>query len=279
MKVILTFLTAIVFFNAIGFAQKITVATYNLRFANRTDTGNLWADRSAAVVELIRFHNFEIFGTQEALKNQLDDITIALPAYSRYGVGRDDGKDKGEHVAIFFKKDLFTLLNKGDFWLSQTPDTPSMGWDGKCCKRICSWVYLQDKKSKKKFYFFNAHYDHEGVVARVESSKLMLQKIKAIAGNSPTLFSGDLNGNHSTEWYKAIAESGFLKDTYTLVPYPYVLTGSFNAFGKMLQQTDIIDHIFVTSHFTATRWGVLTDSYHGKYPSDHFPVIADVFLK
>jgi len=279
MKVILTFLTAIVFFNAIGFAQKITVATYNLRFANRTDTGNLWADRSAAVVELIRFHNFEIFGTQEALKNQLDDITIALPAYSRYGVGRDDGKDKGEHVAIFFKKDLFTLLNKGDFWLSQTPDTPSMGWDGKCCKRICSWVYLQDKKSKKKFYFFNAHYDHEGVVARVESSKLMLQKIKAIAGNSPTLFSGDLNGNHSTEWYKAIAESGFLKDTYTLVPYPYVLTGSLNAFGKMLQQTDIIDHIFVTSHFTATRWGVLTDSYHGKYPSDHFPVIADVFLK
>jgi endonuclease/exonuclease/phosphatase family metal-dependent hydrolase len=279
MKVTINLLAAIVFFFNISFGQKITVATYNLRFDNRGDTGNLWKDRSLAVIDLIRFHDFEMFGTQEALKNQLDDITSALPAYSRYGAGRDDGKDKGEHAAIFFKKDLFTLVNQGDFWLSETPNTPSMGWDGKCCKRICSWVYLQDKKSKKKFYLFNAHYDHEGMVARVESSKLVLKKIKAIAGTAPVIFSGDLNGNNSSEWYTAIATSGFLKDTYGMVPHPYALSGSFNAFGKMLQQNDIIDHIFVTHQFAVTRWGVLTDSYHGKYPSDHFPVVADVLLK
>ncbi len=279
MKVTIHLLVAVVFFCNTSFGQKITVATFNLRFDNRGDTGNLWKDRSPAVIDLIRFHDFDIFGTQEALKNQLDDITAALPVYSRYGVGRDDGKDKGEHAVIFFKKDLFTLLSQGDFWLSETPDTPSMGWDGKCCKRICSWVYLQDNKSKKKFYFFNAHYDHEGVVARVESSKLVLKKIKAIAGTAPAIFSGDLNGNHESEWYKAVATSGFLKDSYSMVPYPYALSGSFNAFGKMLQQNDIIDHIFVTSQFSVTRWGVLTDSYHGKYPSDHFPVVADVLLK
>jgi len=279
MKVTLTLLATIVFFNMTSIAQKITVATYNLRYDNKQDTGNLWVNRLPAVTALIRFHDFDIFGTQEGLKNQLDDISTALPAYSSYGVGRDDGKDKGEHASIFFKKDLFTLLNSGDFWLSQTPDTPSMGWDGKCCKRICSWLYLQDKKSKKKFYFFNAHYDHEGMIARVESSKLILKKIKDIAGNEPAIFSGDLNGGHSSEWYQAIATSEFLQDIYELVPYPYASNGSFNGFGKTLQQTDIIDHIFVTNQFLATRWGVLTDSYHGKYPSDHFPVIADIFLK
>jgi len=260
-------------------AQQLTIATYNLRYDNKRDTGNLWADRAPVVAELIRFHDFDVFGTQEGYKNQLDDISKALPQYAWYGKGRDDGKDKGEHSAIFYKKNDFTLLKQGDFWLSQTPDTPSLGWDATCCNRICSWVYLQHKKSGKKFYFFNAHFDHQGTQARSESSKLVLEKIKKIAGAQPAIFTGDLNSSQQTEWYLTLANSGILKDTYKQVPHPYASNGSFNGFGKTLQDSVIIDHIFTTRHFSATKWGILTDSYHGKYPSDHFPVLAIVTLK
>ncbi len=270
---------AVFFCIHISHAQKLTIGTYNIRYDNPKDTGNLWVNRAPVVAALIRFHNFDILGTQEGYKNQLDDIINALPQYSRYGVGRNDGKDKGEHSAIFYKKDEFYLLNKGDFWLSETPDKPGLGWDATCCNRICSWIYLQHKKSKKKFYFFNAHYDHQGVLARKESSKLILQKIKEIAGKEPVIFTGDLNGSHSSEPYQIIITSNILKDTYKEVKYPYANNASHNAFGAHKNRTDIIDHIFITNHFTASRWGVLTDTYHGKFPSDHFPVLADVTLK
>lgn len=262
-------------------AQQLRVATFNVRYANPGDTGNLWEERAPVVAALIDFHDFDIFGTQEALKRQLDDISAALPEYQRYGVGRDDGQEGGEHSAIYFKKDRFELLKKGDFWLSETPDKPSFGWDAKSHKRICSWVQLRDKKSKREFFVFNAHYDHQGVQARKESSKLILNKIKEIAQGAPTIFTGDMNGSEETEWYQALAQSALLKDTQKLVEKPYKLNASFNGFGneKSLQATAIIDHIFVTKDFKALKWGVLTDTYHGKFPSDHFPVMVDLEIK
>jgi endonuclease/exonuclease/phosphatase family metal-dependent hydrolase len=255
-------------------AQPLTVATFNLRYNNPHDTGNLWKERAPVVSALIRFHDFDVVGTQEGYQVQLDDLIANLPEYRCYGLGRDDGAEKGEHSAILFKKDKFKLLQKGDFWLSQTPEKPSLGWDATCCNRICSWVYLQDVRSKKKFYFFNAHYDHQGVVAREESSKLILAKIKSIAGKGAVILTGDLNGGHNSSWYKRVANSKILKDTFTQTPHPYMNQGSFNDFGKNLQDNDIIDHVFTTPVFKTERWGVLTDTYHGKYPSDHFPVVA-----
>jgi endonuclease/exonuclease/phosphatase family metal-dependent hydrolase len=260
-------------------AQELTIGTFNLRYDNPRDTGNLWVNRAPVVANLIRFHDFDIFGTQEGLKNQLEDIQKALPQYSYYGLGRDDGRDKGEHSAIFYKKEQFLVVKKGDFWLSETPEKPSLGWDATCCNRICSWVYLQDKKTKKKFYFFNVHFDHQGVKAREESSKLMLQKIRAIAGNEPVLLTGDFNGSQQSTWYKTLAGSGLLEDTYTRVKFPYANNASFNGFGKQLDKTEIIDHVFSTPHFRVGKWGILTDSYHGKFPSDHFPVLVNVDLK
>ncbi len=270
--------TAIIFI-FLAEAQQLTVGTYNLRYDNPMDTGNLWVDRAPVVANLIRFHDFDILSTQEGLKNQLDYIKNALPQYSYYGIGRDDGKNKGEHSAIFFKKEEFTLLKKGDFWLSQTPDKPSLGWDAICCKRICSWVYLQHKKSKKKFYFFSVHFDHQGMQARRESSKLMLQKIKQIAGSEPAIFAGDLNGDHESDWYQTLATSKLIKDTYKEVKYPYANNASHNSFGKTKNNSGIIDHVFVTPHFTVSKWGVLTDTYHGKFPSDHFPVLVELTIK
>ena len=258
-------------------AQTFNIATYNIRYDNPSDTGNLWHDRASRVSGLIRFHDFDVFGVQEALKNQLDDISNSLPQYARYGKGRDDGKESGEHAAIYYKKDKFKLLKSGDFWLSETPEIPGKGWDAKCCNRICSWVYLEALESGKKFFLFNVHFDHQGVIARIESGKLMIEKIKAIAGNQPVIFMGDLNGGRDSEWYQKIASSGILKDTYHDVQFPYENNSSFSAF-KTPEGNTVIDHIFSSSQIKASRWGILTDSYFGKFPSDHFPVMITISL-
>ena len=254
-------------------AQTLRVASYNLRYDNKGDTGNLWVNRAPIIGALVAFHDFDIFGTQEGLQNQLEDLQKQLPEYAWYGRGRDDGETKGEHSAIFYKKDKFDLVDKGDFWLSQTPEKPGPGWDAKL-NRICSWIKLKDKQTKKTFYFFNVHFDHQGVQARVESSKLILQKIKTIAGSNTVIFTGDFNGGHNSEWYKNIAQSGFLNDALKLAKNPYVNNGSFNSFGHNVSSKEIIDHIFLSNGLAVNKYGILTDTYHGKYPSDHYPVMV-----
>jgi endonuclease/exonuclease/phosphatase family metal-dependent hydrolase len=273
----ISFLAIAFFCMVIAHGQSFIVGSFNVRYDNPKDSGNLWVDRLPIVASLIRFHDFDVLGTQEGLRNQLDDIKNALPEYTYFGAGRDDGQAKGEHSAIFYKTSKFNVLKSGNFWLSTTPEKPGPGWDARL-NRICSWVQLQDKRSKKKFYFFNVHYDHQGVQARRESSLLILKKIKEIAGNEPVVFTGDLNGGHDSEWYKSLEASGWLKDTYKQVAHPYANNGSFNSFGSSLQRTEIIDHIFVTAPFKAQKWGILSDHYHGKFPSDHYPVLAVVNL-
>jgi len=268
-------LVLIIIINLSISAQTFTVATYNLRYDNRGDSGNLWVNRAPVQANLIRFHDFDVVGIQEGLINQLEDLSKALTQYTRYGIGRDDGKASGEHSAIYFKKDKFKLLNSGDFWLSQTPDKPGKGWDATCCNRICSWVQLQDIASKKKFYFFNVHFDHQGVIARIESAKLMIEKIKEIAGNNPVVFTGDLNGGRNSDCYKYISNAGIIKDSHELAAFPYENNASFNSF-RTPRGMEVIDHIFVTKQFKVKKWGILTDTYFGKYPSDHFPVMAVV---
>ncbi len=260
-------------------AQSLIVGSYNLRLDIASDKENSWSHRAEAVNALIRFHDFDILGTQEAFDHQLQDILTALPYYTVYGKGRDDGLKAGEHSSIFYKKDRFILLDKGDFWLSETPDKPTLGWDATCCKRICSWIYLRDKKTKKQFYVFNAHYDHQGIIARKESSKLILERIQAIAGNNPVIFMGDLNGDTNSEPYLIIENSQILKDTFKQVKYPYASTNSYNNFGKNVNGVTLIDHIFTSRQFTVKKWGLLTDTYQGKFPSDHFPILTELILK
>ncbi|MBS4063808.1 MAG: endonuclease/exonuclease/phosphatase family protein [Chitinophagaceae bacterium] len=260
------------------YAQSIIVGTFNIRYDNPRDSGNLWVDRKAYVASLIRFHDFDVFGTQEGLKHQLDDIQQQLPQYERYGIGRDDGATQGEYSAIFYKKDKYQLIKSGDFWLSETPDKPGFGWDARI-NRICSWVQLKDKASGQSFFCFNVHFDHQGVVARKESSKLLLSKMQSISGKEPVIITGDFNGDHTTEWYQTLANSGIIRDSFREVQYPYVNNGSFQNFGRNFNTNDIIDHIFISSHFNTKRWGVLTDSYSGKFPSDHFPILTELHWK
>jgi endonuclease/exonuclease/phosphatase family metal-dependent hydrolase len=256
----------------------MTVGSYNLRYDNPRDSGNLWKDRLPNIVNLIRFHEFDLLGTQEGLEHQLNALAAAMPEYSYYGIGRDDGKTKGEFSAIFYKTEKYKMLRKGDFWLSTTPEQPGPGWDAHL-NRICSWVELEDKANKKKFFAFNVHFDHEGQVARIESSKLILRKIREIAGEQPVVLTGDFNGDHQSGCYLEMAKRDFLKDSYFLVERPYAPNGSFNGFQPNNIRPGIIDHIFLSKHFQPLQYGVLTDTYQGKFPSDHFPILVKLRLK
>jgi endonuclease/exonuclease/phosphatase family metal-dependent hydrolase len=260
-------------------AQKstpINVATYNLRYNNKGDGINAWPNRKENVKALIQFHEFDIFGTQEALRDQLNDIA-ELKDYAFVGAGRDDGKEAGEHSAIFYRKDRFKMLQSGNFWLSETPDKPGKGWDATCCNRICSWAKFTDLQTKKDFYFFSVHFDHQGVEARRESGKLMVTKIKEIAKNAPVILVGDLNSTPDTEQVKTIQT--LLNDAHNVTARPpYGPEGTFNAFKFDAPMDQRIDYIFVSKQFSVLKYGVLTDAKEQRYPSDHQPVLVKVVL-
>ncbi|MCI1681176.1 MAG: endonuclease/exonuclease/phosphatase family protein [Bacteroides sp.] len=274
-----------------------TVATYNMRYANSSDSvsGNGWGQRYPVIAKMVEFHGFDIFGTQECLFHQLKDLKKALPHYDYIGVGRDDGKDRGEHSAIFYRTDKFELLQKGDFWLSETPEKPSRGWDASL-PRICSWGHFKCKDTGFEFLFFNLHMDDRGEKARVESAYLVQKKMKEINKNLPAILTGDFNVDQYSKSYKALITQGNLYDSYEISDLRYITNGTFNGFNPNDFTEDRIDHIFVSPGFHVIKYGVLTDTYRSKgnakeradvkyvpkeasvetyqarVPSDHFPV-------
>ncbi|PUZ27285.1 Metal-dependent hydrolase, endonuclease/exonuclease/phosphatase family [Chitinophaga costaii] len=266
-------------------AQQFTVGTYNLRNDNKEDVnnGNGWQQRYPVIAHLLRFHGFDIFGTQEGLKHQLDNLKDSLQGFDYIGVGRDDGKDGGEHSAIFYDTRKFKVTQKGDFWLSEIEDRPNKGWDA-VLPRICSWGLFKEIKTGYTFYMFNLHMDHIGVKARAESAKLILKKIKDMTHGRPVILTGDFNVDQTSESYQLLATSGVLFDAYETTLFRYALTGSFNGYKPNLVTNSRIDHIFLTKDFTVQRYGILDDTYRSKegdtgtvrMPSDHFPVLADV---
>ena len=260
-------------------AQKkkgIRVAAYNLRYDEPRDGVNAWPNRRENVKALILYHDFDIIGTQEGFVHQLQDL-CEMPGYDYTGVGRDDGRDGGEHSAIFYKTGRFKLLDSGNFWLSETPGQPGKGWDATCCNRICSWAKFRDVNTKKTFFVFNVHFDHQGVVARRESGKLMLQKIREIAGVMPVIFTGDLNSTPETEQVQTIQTVMNDACRITVLP-PYGPVGTFNGFRFDAPLENRIDYIFVSPHFSVSKYAVLTDAKEQRYPSDHLPVVADVII-
>ena len=256
---------------------KIRVATYNLRMDTPADGINSWTNRKEKVKALILYHDFEIIGTQEGFVHQLNDL-CEMPGYAYTGAGRDDGKDGGEHSAILYKTARFKLLDSGNFWLSETPDKPVKGWDATCCNRICSWAKFRDDNTKNVFFVFNVHFDHEGVVARKESGKLMVKKISEIAGNTPVICTGDFNSTPETEQVQTMQT--LLNDSYriTVMP-PYGPVGTFNDFRFDAPLKERIDYIFVSRHFSVKKYAALTDALEQRYPSDHLPVVAELSLK
>lgn len=266
----------------LSFAQKgqeskayINVATFNLRMDTKSDGANQWSNRKELVKSLIRFHEFDIFGTQEGFKHMLVQIA-ELKQYAWIGEGRDGG-DEGEHSAIFYRKDRFDLLDSGNFWYSETPEKVGLGWDVTCCNRICSWGKFREKISGKIFFLFNSHFDHQGVIARRESARLLLQKIKSIAGtNATVIITGDFNATPESEPIRILLNDGLLLDSYKIsIQPPYGTYGTSNGWKIREKGKDQrIDHIFVTKDVSIQKYGVINDMPYGQFPSDHYPVMV-----
>lgn len=253
---------------------KLNIASYNIRMDTPRDGLNAWQHRKEFVNGLIRFHNFDIVGTQEGFQHQILDI-VEAGDYAYVGVGRDDGKDKGEHSAIIYKKDRFKVIDSGDFWFSLTPKKPSYGWDANI-RRICSWAKFKDIDVNKEFFVFSLHYDHQGKEARRNSSLLLLSKIKEIAGNLPIFCLGDFNASPDDEPIKIIYNDNLLKDSYLITEAkPYGTVGTFNSFKLDAPMKKRIDYIWVTSDIEIKKYGVLNDMQYGHFPSDHFPVMVE----
>jgi len=303
-KIFVLFLASLFSVSAL-IAQSLTVATYNIRNENQGDVanGNGWKQRYPVITQLIRFNDFDIFGSQEVLNGQLKDMLGQLPEYNYIGVGRDDGFEKGEYAPIFYKKDKLLLVKSGNFWLSEITDKPNVGWDA-ALPRICTWGEFKIKKNGKSFWFFNLHMDHIGVKARLESSRLVVEKIRRMCGDKHVILTGDFNVDQTSDGYKLIVSSGIFMDSYETAMFRYALNGTFNGFDPNLKTDSRIDHIFISKNFCAVRYGVLTDTYRGevgaesakdiksanfpkevslhqyvsRLPSDHFPVKVELIF-
>ena len=259
-------------------AQDLYVGTYNIRYKNKDDSikGNVWTKRCQVMCDQINFESPDVLGMQEVLVEQLHDFQRLLDNYSYIGVGRDDGKEAGEYAAIFYKNDRVKLLDSGNFWLNETPDVPKLGWDAACI-RICTWGKFKDLRTKKKFYFFNLHMDHVGVVARREAAKLVVSRIKEMAQDAPVVLTGDFNVDQTDEIYSIFAQSGILKDSYDHARIRFAENGTFNSFKVETKTNSRIDHVFVSPSFKVEAYGIRTDSYWAKGRrnlSDHYPVFV-----
>ncbi len=274
MKKLFILLLLAVSLSSIG--QSLNVVSYNIRFNNPRDSVNAWPNRIEMVTSLLRFHQADIFGLQEALHGQILDIAGAMPEFAWLGTGRDDGKQGGEFSPIFYNTSTFTLLESGQFWLSETPDVPSKGWDA-ALPRICSWGKFKRNDSGKEFFLFNTHFDHIGQKARAESALLIHAKIVELTGNSstPVILTGDFNLTPETIPVQLMKQK--MNDAYevTQIP-PYGPVGTFNGFRRNHPLDNRIDYIFVNNQVKVQRYGALTDAWENRWPSDHLPVLVTV---
>lgn len=228
-----------------------------------------WTKRKTLVRDVIRKYSPDTFGLQEAHYRWMNYLCAELPEYDYVGVGRDNGKRLGEFSPVFYKKDKYEVVETGNFWLSETPEKPGKGWDA-ACVRICSYAVLQDKATGEKVAHFNTHLDHVGPIAQSEGAKLIAERADVFRG-IPTVVTGDFNVTPDSGAYKSITAAGF-KDARVLATESDDC-GTYHNFGKC---SEMIDFIFVKNGFRATSFRTVTDLIDGRFPSDHYPVLAEL---
>lgn len=276
MKIFLTtFLLSCSFY---AMTQELNVMTFNIRLHTKSDSLNAWPYRKDHVASQILYYKVHLLGVQEALHDQMEDLQQRLPQYKFAGVGRDDGKQKGEYAAIFYDTTRLQVIHTENFWLSETPGIPgSKSWDA-AYTRMVTWVKFRDRKTKKVFFAFNTHFDHIGKTARRESAKLLLQRVKDIAGTTPAIITGDFNAVPSDEPVQVITDAANplrLTDTKGISSTPhYGPTGTFNAFQSKERDDDPIDYIFIKGKWKVMSHATLSQTWNGKFASDHFSVLA-----
>lgn len=259
-------------------AATLRAMAFNIRYDNPGDGENAWPARKLKAASMFRFHAADVVGVQEALIGQMTDLRTALPEYRDFGVGRDDGKEKGEFSAVFYRADRFDLLDGATFWLSPTPETAgSRGWDA-ALPRIATWTRLRDRVAGRELVVLNTHFDHRGAAARRESAGLIAARLGAIAGDRLTLVLGDFNCDPASEPYSTLTASG-LEDSARLCDQPHHGPSfTTQGFDFATRSGSTIDHIFLRNR-GASRvrlHGTLADHWDGRYPSDHFPVLAEL---
>lgn len=256
---------------------QIEWATFNMRYDNPGDSLNNWQYRKDTVCQYILDKKMDIIGMQEVLHNQLEDLKAGLPNYAAIGVGRDDGKEKGEYSPLFYRADKYEVLESNTFWLSQYPDSVGfIGWDG-ACTRIATWAKFKDKATGKIFMGVNTHFDHVGTEARRESALLIIKKIKEIVGDQPAVVTGDFNVNDQSEAYKTITTNEFvLKDAYKMTDQKIGPNYTFHDFGRYtMDKREKIDFIFVTPQIKVLNTEIAQNpETKTGYLSDHNPHMA-----
>ena len=274
--------------------EYIKIATFNLRLAppevaGTLDGENCWNNRKKIAADLVKFYEFDVFGTQEGWKHQLDYLAQNAGGYKWIGVAREDGKENGEHAAILYNPKRVELLDSGTFWFSETPDVPSKGWDA-ACRRVCTWGKFKTLSDGKVFFVINSHFDHKGKVARMKESEMLVDAVEKIAKGAPVFVTGDLNAFPSDEPIKNLTKSKKLFDSLDKVEStPYGPVSTFHGFsGKSAKSefaskaSDVgklrIDYIFVSDGISVKKYGILTNSENLKFPSDHFPVMIEAKL-
>ncbi len=273
MKKLLTLLlltTALACNDPAGESATVKAISYNLRNSAADDGPNSWENRRHATGEMIRSERPDLFGVQEALADQLEYIDAECPQYARVGVGRDDGAAAGETMAVYYLTGRFELLDSGTFWLSETPDTVSRGWDG-ACNRTATWVRLRDKSSGKEFCFMNTHLDHMGEVARKEGIKLLTERVQAIADKrTPVVLGGDFNASIEDPIFAPLTK--VMKLARKAAPEEQTDNrGTFNGFGTTPNNI-VIDHLFVRGKTKCKSFRTLNGNYGAPYISDHYPI-------
>ena len=281
------FLLVLILFTLQSFvsAFEIDALSFNIRFDNANDGDNAWPKRKAMVGEWVKSESPDVIGLQEALRHQIDDIKKVATAYCEYGVGRDDGKSKGEHCTVLYLKDRFKLDKKdcGTFWFSDTPEKiASKSW-GNEIPRICTWVRLIEKKTNKGFYVYNVHYDHRSQPSRLGASKLIIEKIsKRKQSNEPIILMGDFNAAENNPAIKIFKEEPLkLLDTFRVVKPDEEMVKTFHGFRGGSYPGGKIDHVFILpSTAKISSASIVRFNKNKRYLSDHYPVRAKLgFIK
>lgn len=260
-------------------SQTVTVATWNIRYNNPGDGVNAWPNRKDRVLEQIRKADPEILCLQEVLKNQLDDLAKALPGYAWTGAGRDDGKEAGEYVPVFYLDKLFDQLESGHFWLSENPEVPGkLGWDA-ACPRMVTWLSLNNTKTGDTLFIFNTHLDHVGVVAREKGSQMLAEKARSLADGHPMIITGDFNSTPTDIAYETMFFNLFSDSRSKSVNPPEGPEYTFTGFDATNPPGGRIDYIFIQNISEVVNYKTVPKTVNGYYNSDHLMVVTVLRMK
>jgi endonuclease/exonuclease/phosphatase family metal-dependent hydrolase len=265
--------------------DSLNVMSFNIRYNNPKDGANAWPNRKQNVAALIQFHQADLVGLQEALPEQISDLEKLLPEFRWFGVGRDNGTNQGEHTAIVYRTDKFELLQQGTLWCSPTPQIPSKGWDA-MFNRTVTWGRFRLRRDGSEMLMLNTHFDHKGAEAREQCANIIRQTVDKLVGDTfmPVVITGDFNSRPDSKPYMTMVDGKRYKtalDDAANVSRSgrYGPTGTATGFKITAVRKQPIDYVFVNDKVVVNRFGVLSDSFDGRLPSDHYPVMVDINLK